>query len=750
MHTMFSRHGAEREVPTRELLALLVLALGVVPHFAWPSLGRPLSQVVETQAARLASHSLDVAGINHLLDVEESQILLPLRRFDAAAASWVFAFAFTVAYLILTWRGITRGILLLLSVPLWCGLAGAATLFAVAFGDAGPSDVSTFGARLAHGLVIVVLVLAFDQLLHVLWFIQRFVITCVVRGFRAAIGVVLWCYAQCLRLLSSERGKRNQTRVSSRARELFRRPQRDRFRRGAAYSESTRSSRSEKATARRSTSAGQSSRRSQNRYHRRKSNRLVPRWWKTLSRNWLTALQKYASLRLLLALPAIGLLIAIAFAELRWSEIRQGQLILRYRQAAQTAFDADDLEAADLFYRRLGEFDDHRDEASYGKALIVERRGDQEESRKLMEKIAPADSDGYPPAHFWLAELMSADDQPLDAQQATVYQHHLSCAVEGMADSAEAHASLGLFFYAKDLKKQAIPHFETALDARPDLRLALAHCYVSDRRLEEGLSTVEDTIRYYREAVGREPEQEEHWIRWSSGLVFLERFEEAEDVLQDASAAEHTNNAQRAEFEAALVRTYVLWFDHLLTQPKLDLKLLKSIAKQGLEIDSECPLLQRIVRLAFSTGRRDLVSFLENAQLRDSAAALLEIGMIHIQRKEFDKAVTWLEQAYLREPGAPQIQNNLAWALTFASEPQLDRALELVDLALESDPKNPHLCDTRGQILVKMRRFDDALESLELALARSERNRQLHQALAETYNALGRPELAAGHERLAQ
>ena len=33
---------------------------------------------------------------------------------------------------------------------------------------------------------------------------------------------------------------------------------------------------------------------------------------------------------------------------------------------------------------------------------------------------------------------------------------------------------------------------------------------------------------------------------------------------------------------------------------------------------------------------------------------------------------------------------------------------------------------------------------------RRERNRQLHLALAETYNALGRPELAAGHARLAE
>ncbi len=96
----------------------------------------------------------------------------------------------------------------------------------------------------------------------------------------------------------------------------------------------------------------------------------------------------------------------------------------------------------------------------------------------------------------------------------------------------------------------------------------------------------------------------------------------------------------------------------------------------------------------------------------------------------------------------PAVANNLAWILAHADPPDLARALELGNQAVALRPNDARFRDTRGRILVKMKRWNEALTDLELVLRSEPEQTDLHQLLAEVYDRLGSNEMATEHRRL--
>jgi len=88
--------------------------------------------------------------------------------------------------------------------------------------------------------------------------------------------------------------------------------------------------------------------------------------------------------------------------------------------------------------------------------------------------------------------------------------------------------------------------------------------------------------------------------------------------------------------------------------------------------------------------------------------------------------------------------------LALGNPPDLPQALAIAQLLVEKFPDQPHFRDTRGQVLVKLGRWDDAVKDLEYALPRLNDKSATHTALAQVYENLGLRDLAAEHERLAK
>ena len=108
-----------------------------------------------------------------------------------------------------------------------------------------------------------------------------------------------------------------------------------------------------------------------------------------------------------------------------------------------------------------------------------------------------------------------------------------------------------------------------------------------------------------------------------------------------------------------------------------------------------------------------------------------------------------LEQACQQNPQDAQSLNNLAVLLD--TEPPVDqvRALELVTAALALDPRNTMYRETRGQILLRLQRYAEAVTDLEYALNGLGDQPKIHAALATAYDKLGQVEVARMHRQQA-
>ena len=88
----------------------------------------------------------------------------------------------------------------------------------------------------------------------------------------------------------------------------------------------------------------------------------------------------------------------------------------------------------------------------------------------------------------------------------------------------------------------------------------------------------------------------------------------------------------------------------------------------------------------------------------------------------------------------PMVANNLAWLLAFYKPVDLDRAMMLVEKALEKEDK-PAYHGTKGHILRKMGRYGEALKELERVQGvfqqDGKQTLELYRALADCYEKLG-------------
>jgi len=116
---------------------------------------------------------------------------------------------------------------------------------------------------------------------------------------------------------------------------------------------------------------------------------------------------------------------------------------------------------------------------------------------------------------------------------------------------------------------------------------------------------------------------------------------------------------------------------------------------------------------------------------------------------EWDQAQIYLEQAVKKDATNAVAWNNLACALLQKQNTPPDKALSAANKALELKPDDFRFRETRGEILLRLSRWRDAVDDLEYALNGLPDSPVIHQALGKAYDALGNKELAAAHHQYA-
>jgi tetratricopeptide (TPR) repeat protein len=211
------------------------------------------------------------------------------------------------------------------------------------------------------------------------------------------------------------------------------------------------------------------------------------------------------------------------------------------------------------------------------------------------------------------------------------------------------------------------------------------------------------------------------------------------------------NKSHQTVYGIALNRTYLAWWESLAERNQEEqLDLVRSAFRyhpwnldgwrRVIVLSRSSPALAEQVQ----TMLREML-----AKGEAPAAIHLVLGTDALEQGKLPLARQHLEQAYRLDPRRIEIANNFAWVLGQVEPPELDRALRVVNEALERFPNQANLRDTRGRLYHKQKKWKEALADLEAVLPLFRGNPGLHQALADCYDQLGQKDLAAEHKRLA-
>jgi tetratricopeptide (TPR) repeat protein len=111
-------------------------------------------------------------------------------------------------------------------------------------------------------------------------------------------------------------------------------------------------------------------------------------------------------------------------------------------------------------------------------------------------------------------------------------------------------------------------------------------------------------------------------------------------------------------------------------------------------------------------------------------------AMIHHFQSRFDEESRLYRDVLSRKPQSPLALNNIAWVLSEGLH-QPDEALEKIDEVIKLTDRNPNNVDTRGVILVRLGRFEQAIDELKWVV-QAEPTAVHYYHLAQAYRKMGR------------
>ena len=360
--------------------------------------------------------------------------------------------------------------------------------------------------------------------------------------------------------------------------------------------------------------------------------------------------------------------------------------------------------------------------------------------------------------------------------QAQLAERHLQLALKTRPDSPEVNALLGQFYFAKQNWKLAEQYLVKGEQAEPALARLLMVSTAAQGNVEGSKQWAKRSAEVGRQQLKADPNNVGARLAVAEALMAQQDLAAAAAVIQEGASL-----APRLEYQQALSQIYTSQLRELAKNKAAPNTTARwQLIQQGLREDpNNMYLLQQLLEVthgqdAFAAAARQRLQELL-AEGKSSAVLHLALGLDAFEQKQLDKARFHWERAFELEPRLLIAANNVAWLLAhpapldrqqalavFAAlgspatlfttqDPEnLKRSLQLIETVVKQVPNNASFRETRGQILIIMERWKDAIGDLEYALPLLTDKAPIHTSLALAYDKLGLPELAEPHRKLAK
>ena len=452
---------------------------------------------------------------------------------------------------------------------------------------------------------------------------------------------------------------------------------------------------------------------------------------------------------LLFGIPAVLGLVTIGVVAMR-VDLQASALLEAYDREALVAFQKEDWEKAELMYDRLLLLaNSDRPRANFNLGIVLEQQGEMERAFAIMRQIAPADTGGFAQAHRWLADKALQNPDTLRSQEAReLLRAHYDHARLRFPRDPTIHYGLAQYYIAAGVVSKASESLLAAARLSPEYYFSLGLWQHRINQRRRAAVSFEQAATYYASVVAREPENATARFRWASCQTNLGKPSESLRILAEGAQLDKS-----VDYAPAMANACVYIFDRMNGAQVVDHRARLAWLRQALRhVPNFPPALTRLAAYAVGQADEEVAEMLEILLATGADVAFVHFvaGIRNWATGDQDKSLFHFSRAYKLDAEMLSIGNNLAWVLSQKEHPDLERALKVIESVLRADEDNPIHRDTRGQIFAKLARWEEALDDLEFALQSPNMsgNKYLHQALAETYEALGQESLASKHRQI--
>lgn len=387
-------------------------------------------------------------------------------------------------------------------------------------------------------------------------------------------------------------------------------------------------------------------------------------------------------------------------------------------------------------------------------AVCRDNREAHDEALQLMHRLVSVKR--YEPAARWLLdkEYLKTPWAELDKSKRDEFGQLLKMVHEESPRDLVVTQLYAEYLLAENRLTLAVGLLEELAVVQPmrGLQAAAISRQLGNERSAVRLAT--QTSRQVGKLGQEDPSNSSLWLASAQCELFLRNYSKAIETLEKAiPLAKTPENA--AMLRQALGDSMVAWIASIESSPsntpEQKLQVLKML-QSALQYAPNNPRVLMLVANKVLETIEDSDASIITA--RNSLVAGTSPGISHfirgtaaMMKDDTKNAEMHLAIAAQHLPKSGAISNNLAVALTARPDADLDQALKLSQTAINQTPDaSPHFYETRGQILLKMERYLDAVPELERALVVPDLAPAAHQSLARCYEKLGQEELSRDHE----
>jgi tetratricopeptide (TPR) repeat protein len=367
-------------------------------------------------------------------------------------------------------------------------------------------------------------------------------------------------------------------------------------------------------------------------------------------------------------------------------------------------------------------------------------------SDRIVESLAPEDTQGFPPAHRAraLADAQILNEQPIDPQGLKALGWHLQ-QTSGLEDIPLLRVR-SQYYIATGQFELASSELSKLAQSAPEYWFALAEVLLRRGDLNSARSALSRAAQVYEKLVGQNPADAEVRIRYATALGRLGEFDSA---IESMKAGWKLTNDIR--FSEGICDVYLMKYQkHRNLQSSVDQQWMN--LQQAIEWNPK----NRLAYEALSQLCADQNAQSIGDQLRDKIESLLDqsyytpellFAKTNLVLAQGDRklAIGLLSDLVVKYPDFHPALNNLAWLRTDQGDvsiEELQKAEKDARRAVELVPRSGSYRDTLGVILTKQNRWTEAIAEFERSLGNSQGPIPTLEKIAEAYHQIGQEELS--------